>query len=148
MTKSISIFFSFLFFFFSFLRRSMDVREDDSKRDTQDFVNKGKYRKCISSVQKANENSIEFSLSTQTRRVIKSSWTKVATLELDNPHLSTVHLEPCSKSLKGAVGFIPALQVILPPPPHLFYTLPRWGAQCSQASWIAGPSCKGDFTIS
>ena len=42
----------------------------------QDFVNKGKYRKCISSVQKANENSIEFSLSTQTRRVIKSSWAK------------------------------------------------------------------------
>ena len=56
----------------------MDVREDDSKRDMQDFVNKGKYRKCIS-VQKANENSIEFSLSTQTRRVIKSSQTKVTT---------------------------------------------------------------------
>ena len=57
----------------------MDVREDDSKRDTRDFVNKSKYRKCISSVQKANENSIEFSLSTQTRRVIKSSQTKVTT---------------------------------------------------------------------
>jgi len=41
-----------------------------------DFVNKGKYRKCISSVQKANKNSIEFSLSTQTRRVIKLSQTK------------------------------------------------------------------------
>ena len=41
-----------------------------------DFVNKGKYRKCISSVQKANENSIKFSLSTQTRKVIKSSRTK------------------------------------------------------------------------
>ena len=31
---------------------------------------------CISIVQKANENSIEFFLSTQTRRVIKSSQTK------------------------------------------------------------------------
>ena len=41
-----------------------------------DFVNKSKYRMCISSVQKANGNSIEFSLSTQTRRVIKSSQTK------------------------------------------------------------------------
>ena len=42
----------------------------------QDFVNKSKYKMCISIVQKANENSIEFSLSTQTRRVIKSSQTK------------------------------------------------------------------------
>ena len=40
------------------------------------FVNKSKYKMCISIVQKANENSIEFSLSTQTRRVIKSSQTK------------------------------------------------------------------------
>jgi len=31
---------------------------------------------CISSVQEINENSIEFSLSTQTWRVIKSSQTK------------------------------------------------------------------------
>ena len=31
---------------------------------------------CISIVQKANKNSIKFSLSTQTRRVIKSSQTK------------------------------------------------------------------------
>ena len=43
----------------------------------QDFVNKSKYKMCISIVQKANENSIEFSLSTQTRRVIKSSQTKL-----------------------------------------------------------------------
>ena len=42
-----------------------------------DFVNKSKYKMCISIVQKANENSIEFSLSTQTRRVIKSSQTKL-----------------------------------------------------------------------
>ena len=41
-----------------------------------DFVNKGKYRMYTSSVQKANGNSIEFSLSTQTRRVVKSSQTK------------------------------------------------------------------------
>ena len=31
---------------------------------------------CTSSIQKANRNSIEFSLSTQTRRVVKSSRTK------------------------------------------------------------------------
>ena len=31
---------------------------------------------CISTVQKTNRNSIEFFLSTQTRRVVKSSWTK------------------------------------------------------------------------
>ena len=42
-----------------------------------DFVNKGKYRMYTSSVQKANGNSIEFSLSTQTRRVVKSSQTKL-----------------------------------------------------------------------
>ena len=41
-----------------------------------DFVNKSKYKMCISIVQKANKNSIKFSLSTQTRRVIKSSQTK------------------------------------------------------------------------
>ena len=117
----------------------MDVKEDDSKRDTRDFVNKGKYRKCISSVQKANENSIEFSLSTQTRRVIKSSWTKVATLELDNPHLSTVHLEPCSKSLKGAVGFIPALQVILPPPTTLILYSSSLGSTVLSSLLDSGP---------
>jgi len=32
---------------------------------------------CISSVQQTNENSIEFSLSTQTRRAIKSSQAKL-----------------------------------------------------------------------
>ena len=37
---------------------------------------------CISIVQKANENSIEFSLSTQTRRVIKLSQTKSLHLEV------------------------------------------------------------------
>ena len=42
----------------------------------RDFVNKSKHKTCISSVPKSNENSIEFSLSTQTRRVIKSSQTK------------------------------------------------------------------------
>ena len=41
-----------------------------------DFVNKSKYKMCISIVQKANKNSIEFSLLTQTKRVIKSSQTK------------------------------------------------------------------------
>jgi len=34
------------------------------------------YSSCISSVQEINENSIEFSLSTQTWRVIKSSQAK------------------------------------------------------------------------
>ena len=41
-----------------------------------DFVNKDKYRMCTSSIQKANGNSIKFFLSTQTRRVVKSSQTK------------------------------------------------------------------------
>ena len=51
----------------------------------QDFVNKSKYKMCISIVQKANENSIEFSLSTQTRRVIKSSQTKLLHLLVRAP---------------------------------------------------------------
>ena len=46
----------------------------------QDFVNKSKYRMCTSSIQKANGNSIKFSLSTQTRRVVKSSQTKLLQL--------------------------------------------------------------------
>ena len=43
----------------------------------QDFTNKCKYRMCISNVQQMNGNSIEFSLSTQTRRVIKLSQAKL-----------------------------------------------------------------------
>ena len=42
----------------------------------QNFINKGKYRMYISNIQQMNGNSIEFSLSTQTRRVIKSSQAK------------------------------------------------------------------------
>ena len=41
-----------------------------------EFINRSKHKKYISSVQQSNENSIEFSLSTQTRRVIKSSQAK------------------------------------------------------------------------
>ena len=46
------------------------------KGDMQEFINRSKHGRCISSVPQLNGNSIEFSLSTQTRRVVKSSWTK------------------------------------------------------------------------
>ena len=72
----------------------------------QDFVNKGKYKKCISSVQKANENSIEFSLSTQTRRVIKSSQTK-------SLHICDLclHTKPSRKPPVGELYYIPILDI-------------------------------------
>ena len=41
------------------------------KGHTQEFINRSKHGRCISSVPQLNGNSIEFSLSTQTRRVIK-----------------------------------------------------------------------------
>ena len=44
--------------------------------DAQDFINKSKHKTCISSVPKSNENSIEFSLSTQTRSSSKISQSK------------------------------------------------------------------------
>jgi len=40
------------------------------KRSIQDFINK---RMCISNIQQLNKNSIEFFLSTQTRRIYKLS---------------------------------------------------------------------------
>ena len=42
----------------------------------QNIINRSKYRICISSVQQLNEDSIKFSLLTQTWRVVKSSQTK------------------------------------------------------------------------
>ena len=46
------------------------------KRDAQEFINRSKHRRCISSVPQLNGNSIEFSLSTRTRSVIKSPQAK------------------------------------------------------------------------
>ena len=46
------------------------------KGDVQEFINRSKHRRCISSVPQLNRNSIKFSLSTQTRRVIKSPQAK------------------------------------------------------------------------
>jgi len=46
---------------------------EQPRRDVWDFVNKSKYKTCISSVPKSNENSIEFSLSTWTRSSSKAS---------------------------------------------------------------------------
>ena len=46
------------------------------RRDVWEFINRSKHKKCISSVPQSNKNSIEFSLSTQTRRVIKSPQAK------------------------------------------------------------------------
>ena len=42
----------------------------------REFINKSKHKKCISSIPQSNENSIEFSLSTWTRSVVKSSQAK------------------------------------------------------------------------
>jgi len=42
----------------------------------QEFINRSKHGRCISSVPQLNGNSIESFLSTQTRRVVKLSWTK------------------------------------------------------------------------
>ena len=46
------------------------------RRDAQEFINRSKHKKCISSVQQSNENSIKFSLSTQTRSSSKTSQSK------------------------------------------------------------------------
>ena len=46
------------------------------KGDAQEFINRSKHRRCISSILQLNRNSIEFSLLTQTRRVIKSPQAK------------------------------------------------------------------------
>jgi len=52
------------------------VRGNDLKKDTWDFINRSKYRMCISSVQQSNGNSIEFFLSTWTRSGSKASQSK------------------------------------------------------------------------
>ena len=39
--------------------------------DAWEFINRSKHGRCISSIPQLNGNSIEFFLSTQTRRVIK-----------------------------------------------------------------------------
>ena len=46
------------------------------KGDAQEFINRSRHRRCISSILQLNRNSIEFSLLTQTRRVIKSPQAK------------------------------------------------------------------------
>ena len=46
------------------------------KVDVQEFINRSKHGRYISSIPQLNGNSIEFSLSTQTRRVIKSPQAK------------------------------------------------------------------------
>jgi len=46
------------------------------KRDAQEFINKSKYRRYINSIPQSNGNSIEFSLSTQTRSSSKMSQSK------------------------------------------------------------------------
>ena len=42
----------------------------------QDFINKSKYRRYISSIQQLNEDSIKFSLLTQTRSSTKALQSK------------------------------------------------------------------------
>jgi len=59
------------------------------KRDVQEFINKSKYRRYINSVPQSNGNSIEFSLSTQTRSSSKMSQSKFL-------HKNSIpHLEYC-----------------------------------------------------
>ena len=41
------------------------------KGDAWEFINRSKHGRCISSIPQLNGNSIEFSLSTRTRRMIK-----------------------------------------------------------------------------
>jgi len=53
------------------------TRGNDLKKDAWDFINRSKYRMCISSVQQSNKDSIEFFLSTQTRSGSKLSQSKV-----------------------------------------------------------------------
>jgi len=53
---------------------------------------------CTSSIQKANGNSIEFSLSTQTRRVVESSQTKSLHLKDNTTRIS--RLERTSRNME------------------------------------------------
>jgi len=68
------------------------------KGDTWEFINRSKHRRCISSIPQLNGNSIKFSLSTQTRRVIKSPQAKslqvvsTNTIKLELP--STIKIYP------------------------------------------------------
>ena len=48
------------------------MRGNDSKGDAWNFINRSKYRMCISSIQQSNEDSVEFSLSTWTRSSSKA----------------------------------------------------------------------------
>ena len=52
------------------------------RRDVWEFINRSKHKKCISSVLQSNENSIEFFLSTQARRIIKLPQAKLLHLLL------------------------------------------------------------------
>ena len=50
---------------------------EQPRRDAQEFINRSKHKRCISSILQSNENSIEFSLSTQTRSGSKMSQSKL-----------------------------------------------------------------------
>ena len=64
-------------FSFPFISFNLWTHEKEQlRRDTREFINRSKHKACISSVPQSNRNSIKFSLSTQTRRVIKSSQAK------------------------------------------------------------------------
>ena len=60
------------------------------KGDMQKFINRSKHGRYISSVPQLNGNSIEFSLLTQTRRVIKSPQAKLLYIDW----LSGLHAYP------------------------------------------------------
>jgi len=74
--KQLSYYLYFFSFLFHLINNQWTCKRKWLKRDVWDFINRGKYRVCISSVQQLNGNSIEFSLSTQTWSVIKSCQTR------------------------------------------------------------------------
>jgi len=68
--RQVNIYFSFPFLFFSFLK----IKQKSCKGAHGTLQIEVDSERCISSAQKLNEDSIKFSLSTQTRRVSKSCW--------------------------------------------------------------------------
>jgi len=77
MAKMAKLLFIFFSFFFSFKLGNQWTHEmKQLKRDAWEFINRSKHRRCISSIPQLNGNSIEFSLLTRTRSVIKSPQAK------------------------------------------------------------------------
>ena len=107
LSQTAKLLFIFLFFFFS-LRNQWTHKREWLKRDAQDFINRSKYRIYISSVQQSNRNSIEFSLSTQTRSRTKSSQlhSYIVVGVVDVPHFIVIFFCPLSDSQIFLLNFL------------------------------------------